>query len=95
MTPEEMYREAFDKWGMDAQLEMVIEECSEMIVAICHWRRDKVTHSEICEEIADVTIMLEQLIILLDLLFPEENINDLVATIKAQKLQRLQELLKG
>lgn len=50
---------AIQTYGIEAQEDMAIEECSELIQAILHNRRKR--DSNISEEIADVLIMLEQL----------------------------------
>ena len=48
-------------WGVPAQLDMMIEECGELIVAIHHLRRNKCDIDDVCEEIADVLFVAEQL----------------------------------
>ncbi len=73
--PEDMdalCNEAIQKWGMMPQLDQVIEEAAELIVAVNHYRRAKrntflepdtkfkAVHSLITE-IVDVEIMLHQL----------------------------------
>lgn len=52
---------ALKHYGVDAQILKLCEECSELITAIAHCRekRDKASH--VAEEIADVSIMLEQM----------------------------------
>lgn len=57
----QVYRAAIYAWGAENQEKMVIEEMSELTKEICkHWRgRDNL--DAIADEIADVTIMLEQL----------------------------------
>lgn len=68
MIPEEL-KERFNElnrlavvvWGEKAQLDMVIEECGELIVALSHKRRRRVSWSKVVEEAVDVTIMLGQL----------------------------------
>ena len=60
----EIYRLALDRWGVDAQFDQAIEECSELIKAICKYKRDPQAEnalSGIREEAADVSIMLDQL----------------------------------
>ena len=66
----ETFRKAIDTWGYTAQFHMAIEECSELIQAICKLDRAVETNkdfasSKIIEEIADVEIMLDQLKIML------------------------------
>jgi NTP pyrophosphatase (non-canonical NTP hydrolase) len=61
-------RKAIEKYGEQLQLDTAIEELSELIQAICEYKRKKYNVMEcednIADEIADVTIMLEQLIII-------------------------------
>jgi hypothetical protein len=53
---------ALDKWGTDAQLGVVIEELNELAVAASHLRRGRAgALREVCEEVADVEIVIEQL----------------------------------
>lgn len=66
MSPEgqELYDRfvsfAADKWG-ESQLSMAIEELSELICAISHYRRGKITKEGLTSEIADVENMLGQI----------------------------------
>lgn len=52
---------AVKTWGKNPQLNMVIEECGELIVAISHKKRRRAVWSKILEEYVDVLIMLKQL----------------------------------
>ena len=63
-----VYTHAIEKYGIKPQMLMVIEEMSELSKAICKFFRvpgylepDDGIIDSIAEEIADVTIMLEQL----------------------------------
>ena len=51
---------AIDTYGKDAQLWMVIEEMSELAKEICKYQRGRDNREQIADEVADVTIMLEQ-----------------------------------
>ena len=53
-------QEAIDTYGKDNQLWMVIEEMSELAKEICKNIRRQDNEAQIADEIADVTIMLEQ-----------------------------------
>lgn len=56
---------AIKAWGTDKQMDMAIEECSELIKTIVKFRRynrNKVWRRKMIEEACDVTIMIEQLI---------------------------------
>ena len=80
-------------FGEEAQLKMAIEEMSELTKAICKFFRvpgylepDEGVIDAIAEETADVTIMLEQLRLIL-------GINDNVCEHMDQKIERLAERL--
>ncbi|WP_298699201.1 hypothetical protein [uncultured Brevundimonas sp.] len=57
---EEIARQALETWGHSAQIDMVIEECSELILALQHWKRGRVRSDAVASEVADVSIMLSQ-----------------------------------
>lgn len=63
---QELYRLAIDTWGADAQTVMVFEEMSELQKELCKHARGKDNREAIADEIADVQIMLEQMMILHD-----------------------------
>ena len=52
---------AVEKFGPQSQIDMAIEECSELINALCKFRRDRVGTIDVVTEIADVQIMCGQL----------------------------------
>ena len=56
-----LYKKALRCWGAYAQIDMVIEECSELIQAFQKAKRGKNNLDNIFEEIADVEIMIEQM----------------------------------
>lgn len=103
MEKEELYIDAWRTWGGDMQLDILIEEMSELIQAILKARRCNVLWShEVLEEIADVSICLEQVVSWLKLLptdidrktnRPTGYLIDIVEEIKAGKLERLEERL--
>lgn len=90
---EDVLKKAIEVFGMESQLEMVIEECSELIQAIQKLKRSAVSLSErgyavelpvyqsLCEEVADVEIMIDQMRIML----PPQSIDHY----KAAKIKRL------
>ena len=63
MNKEEIYQKAIDAWGIDSQLDMLAEECLELALAIRKLKRNVTndTYNNVCEEYADVTIMMEQI----------------------------------
>ena len=86
MREADIYRAALEKWGADAQTLMVFEEMAELQKELCKNARGKDNRGSIAEEIADVQIMLEQMIAL-------HNRRAMVRTYKAAKLDRLKERL--
>lgn len=68
----EVLRKAIGTWGTLAQTDMAIEEMSELTKAILKYRRangkaeTEAAAESVCEEIADVFIMLTQLIAIFD-----------------------------
>ena len=57
-----IYADAVNKWGRDSQLSQCAEECAELIVAISHYRRRRKGSLEnLHEEVADVYIMVKQM----------------------------------
>ena len=86
-TAKELYRRAIDTYGPDAQTRMVMEEMAELQKELCKYSRGADNLASIAEEIADVEIMLEQMMVLHDC-------ESLVAGYKRYKLDRLEERLK-
>ncbi|MFB5946098.1 hypothetical protein [Albibacterium profundi] len=68
-------------FGFDKQIDMLIEECSELIVECSKLKRGRINH--IKEELADASIMIEQI----SRFFGEDE----VLQIKEQKLLRLKD----
>jgi len=57
-----LYDECLDFWGLNRQLRMTIEECSELILALCHFRRGrKAALDNVIEELADAQLMISQI----------------------------------
>lgn len=90
---EKLYQEAIRKWGFSSQLNMMIEECSELITAIQKLKRretfgiDNRCVEQIMEETADVDIMCEQFKIMFD--------SDKILEYKFKKLRRLKKRLEN
>ena len=57
----ELYDKAISKWGMRPQVDMVFEECGELINALAKWLRGRGNGEEVITELADVQIMIEQM----------------------------------
>lgn len=82
MCDAEIFKAALNKWGADARTVMVFEKMSELQKELCKHARGKENVEQIAEEIADVQIMLEQMIILHDC-------EDAVKEYKRSKIERL------
>lgn len=82
MTNEQMetLNLAITTFGDEAQENVAVEECAELIKAICNKHRNRLHN--IAEEIADVEIMLEQLKIINKCFYD-------TAKIKNDKIERL------
>jgi len=61
MKKSETLKKAISLWGKNAQIDIAIEELSELITAIQHFRRGKASRESVLSEIADVEIMCQQL----------------------------------
>lgn len=81
-----LYKEAINKWGKDAQVNMLYEECGELITAVSQFKRGRVGYLDVMTELADVSIMIEQLAAMI-------NYEDYEAE-KDRKLTRLKERLE-
>ena len=86
----EFYQRCIDVWGEDAQIKMCIEEMSELIKELCkNWRKSNENNPEqiehICEEIADVQNMVDQM----QMIFGEE----MVENFRKEKIERTQKRL--
>lgn len=56
-----LYADALDKWGINAQVMMLFEECGELLSAIAKLDRGRVDKDSVITELADVSIMVEQM----------------------------------
>lgn len=80
MTDLDILNKAIETYGAENQERVAVEECCELCVAIAHKQRGR--EHNLCEEIADVEIMLEQLKII-------NKCGLLVDKIKKEKIARL------
>ena len=84
----QIYTNALIRFGDKAQMVIALEELSECQKEICKQLRGYSNLEQLAEEIADATIMLEQV----RLFF---NLNDLVCEKMDEKIKRLDDKLKG
>ena len=85
---QRIYESALNKWGKENQTRMMFEEMAELQKELCKEARGEDNKDAIAEEIADVKIMLAQMMIL-------HNCKDMVEMQMKRKLQRLKERLEG
>ncbi len=86
MDDKKIYKEALDKYGAQMQETICIEELSELQKTLCKNIRGKGSMEDISEEIADVQIMLAQMILLF-------NLESEVEKWRNTKLERLRDRL--
>ena len=86
---DKVLNNAIKKFGNDYQLNVAIEEMSELIKEICKNKRDFENDDKILEEMADVYIMLYQLQIIFNI--EDDNLNDMIL----RKVKRLEERIKN
>jgi len=84
---EDVYRAALNKWGREGQYDQAVEECAELIAAIKHFRRGRIQDKELIEELADVVLMVGQLIYMLG--------PDRIEKAVEKKIGKLRRLLAG
>jgi len=83
-----IFKRIIAKYGVENQVLMIIEECSELILAISHYNRGRVKSDAVIEEIVDVTIMLEQARMIYD-------VNDVrFGEIYEKKIARIEAMLR-
>ena len=82
------YTNALVRYGKANQLIVALEELSEVQKEICKVMRGKSNLNHLAEEIADATIMLEQVREIF-------SINDMVCQKMDEKIQRLDESMRG
>ena len=84
MEKEEIYLKLIQKFGVENQCVVAVEELSELQKEVCKMLRKIGNVHNLAEEIADVQIILEQLVLI-------HNCESEVALLKVQKLQRVYE----
>lgn len=83
---KQLYEKVINSWGVEHQLRLVEEEVGEMLTALAQRLRGRTDNAAVITELADVTIMMEQMALLFDW--------DGFWKEKEYKLQRLQERLE-
>ena len=60
---DHILKAASELWGKSFQKGMAIEECSELILSLRHYDRDRVKITKVLEEVADVLIVCRQIVL--------------------------------
>lgn len=85
------YKKIIEHYGADKQITVAVEELSELIKALCKYKRigdTAATLYAITEEIADVKIMCDQLVVMFD-------IDEEVEAMKKYKIKRTLERIEN
>lgn len=82
-----LYERTVNTWGESFELDMLVEECAEVILTVGHIRRGRKQREDLLEELADVSLMLESVVAVV--CNGEEEFNEF----RAVKLARLKERL--
>ena len=82
----DIYSKALEKWGEGPQIMMLFEECGELLNAMSKITRGRGEVKDVITELADVSIMVEQIGLLLGYEDFEKE--------KEKKLKRLKSKLK-
>ena len=83
----QLYTDVLSAWGIGNQVFMVMEETGEMLNALAKANRGRVTKEEVITELADVSIMMEQMAV-------HFGYEEFMAE-KERKLNRLKERLEN
>lgn len=86
-TTHEIVSDALVTFGAERQCIMCMEECAELIDALAKYNRGRADAKDVITELADVSIMVEQMAIF----FGKEEFE----AEKVRKLKRLQERIAG
>lgn len=54
------FLKAIELWGLDSQLDMLSEECGELIADINRFKRGRIDVNKFIEELVDVEMMIEE-----------------------------------
>lgn len=92
LSESSILRMAIKTFGYTSQINKTEEELTELLLAIKHFKLDKVSLSALISEIADVEIMLPQLKMVL-FETTGQDIDLLVSEVKGFKMEKLNKLV--
>ena len=90
---DERLKQIADHYGLDEQLNILQEECSELIQAVSKYRRTRTT--AIVEEMADVYIMLAQITYLLNKEVASCDVEKYISLWEEKKIRRQLERIQN
>jgi hypothetical protein len=100
LSEKTIFEQAVEKWGPEDRVMLLAEEAGELFAALNHWRRGRGSAEKVAEELADLSIVADQLpyVIATGGLEPEEAITpeefrQMVAKFRAHKMKRLKMML--
>ena len=83
-----LYLKAIRLWGVEAQRNTAFEEIGELTTALARDRRGRATREEIITELADVTIMCEQMAVILGYDDYEKELDRKLVRLRDEKLAK-------
>ena len=86
----EICEAAVKRFGAGHQMVKALEELGELSQAISKWANGEPVTGEVCEEIADVEIMIEQMKIIMGVEYTQYLYEK-----KEEKMKRLEEIIHG
>lgn len=90
MNRYEVYEAAVKRFGAGHQMVKALEELGELSQAIAKWANGDPVTGEVCQEIADVEIMIEQMKIIMG-----DQYTQYLYEKKEEKMKRLEEIIHG
>ena len=92
---EDTLRDASKLWGKSFQKKIATEECSELILAMCHFDRGRIEVEDLLEEVADVMIICRQIVLDHEDDFRHPSIAQYVQQVIDEKMERLEKRVKA
>ena len=83
----QLYKEAINKWGEEAQVNMLNEECGELITAVAQFKRGRTSHHDVMTELVDVFIMIEQMATMMNYEDFEKELDRKLIRLRDEKLK--------
>lgn len=83
-----LYKKAIKTWGEEAQIDMLNEECGELITAVAQFKRGRTSHHDVMTELADVFIMVEQIATMMSYDDFEKETDRKLARLRDEKLAK-------